>query len=355
MSGPEVDPDISVIVRSVARPTLARTLESIGAQSDVALEAIVVGASGAAHPPPPAQAGPHPLRFVASATRLARADAANAGFDAARGRWIIWLDDDDIWLPGHLRGLLDAAAAEPSAAVIHSLAHVRVDGAPDRSFGQPMAPSELYVRNFIHPATALVARRLVLDGCRCDAALPMHEDWDWFIQCAQQARFHFVRQRTFVWHADIGDSGAGAGPNYDAARVDRAADLVRQKWAVPRERLFVALTPVLARARAAVEQREWERAAAEIRTALALNPHDPLALALMGAVERANGRLAEAQAALALACVVRPYDATLVYNLALICRERGDIATVRDCATRLARMAPHDPRATALRAQLDET
>jgi hypothetical protein len=55
------------------------------------------------------------------------------------------------------------------------------------------------------------------------------------------------------------------------------------------------------------------------------------------------------------ACVVRPYDATLVYNLALICRERGDIATVRDCATRLARMAPHDPRATALRAQLDET
>jgi glycosyl transferase family 2 len=347
--------EVSVIVRSMARPTLARTLDSIAAQHGVALEVILVAACGAAHPPPPKRIGEHPLRHVASSVPLPRPDAANAGIDAARGHWVTWLDDDDQWLPGHLRGLLDVAAAQPSAGVIHSLAVVRVDGQPDRPFGQPMAPSELYVRNFIHASTALVARRLVDEGCRCDTTLALHEDWDWFIQCMQRAPFHFVRQRTFVWHAALGESGAGAGPNFDAQRVDREADRVRQKWAPARERLFVALTPVLARARAAVADGDWTLAATGIREAVALNPLDPLALALMGAVERANGRLAEAQAALALACVVRPYDATLVYNLALICRERGDSATVQECASRLGRMAPHDPRATALRAQLDGT
>lgn len=346
-------PEVSVIVRSVARPTLARTLASIALQCDVTVEVLLVGASGRSHPLPPPTAGTHPLRFVASPAPLKRAAAANAGFDAATGRWITWLDDDDEWLAGHLRGLLDAAATEPAAHVIHSMAIVRVDGEPDRAFGRPMAQSELYLENFLHPASALVARRLVSDGCRCDESLPMHEDWDWFVQCAQQAQFHFVRQRTFVWHAGIGDSGAGAGRNFDAARADRSAEIVRQKWAGARERLFAALAPVLARARTAVERGEWDAAASDIRAALSINPNDPVALALTAAVERAQGRLAQAQAAIALACVVRPYDATLVYNLALICRERGDVAKVRECAARLGRMATRDPRATALRAELD--
>ncbi|MFI4902196.1 MAG: glycosyltransferase family 2 protein, partial [Burkholderiales bacterium] len=170
------EPDISVVVRSMARPTLARTLASIAAQEGVTLEAIVVATCGAAHAPPPASAGRHPLRFVGGNAARPRAVAANAGLDAAHGRYVTWLDDDDEWLPGHLRGLLDAAGANPAAGVVHSLADVRVDGAPPRAFGQPMARSELLLRSYIHPSSALVDRRLVQEGCRCDEALPVHED-----------------------------------------------------------------------------------------------------------------------------------------------------------------------------------
>lgn len=347
-------PDVSVIVRSVGRPTLARTLASIALQHEVSLEVLLVAASGPAHPPPPGT-GAYPIRFIASPVPLARAAAANAGLDAAAGRWITWLDDDDEWLVGHLRGLLDAAATQPSAGVVHSLASVRIDGEPDRSFGHPLAVSELYEENFLHPSTALVAREHVAGGCRCDESLLMHEDWDWFLQCAQRAKFHFVRQQTFVWHAGIGDSGAGGGRNIDAAAMRRATAVVHAKWAAARARLQAALAPLHEHARSAVGRGEWAPAAAGIRAALALNPNDPDALALMGAVERAGDRLAEAQAALALASLVRPRDATLVYNLALICRERGDLAKVRDCALRLGRMAQRDPRAAALRDQLDET
>ncbi|MEO8848460.1 MAG: glycosyltransferase family 2 protein [Casimicrobiaceae bacterium] len=343
---------VSVIVRSMARATLPRTLASIAAQ-DVALEVLLVAASGAAHPPPASHVGAHPLRFIASTRRLDRGAAANAGLDAARGEWVTWLDDDDQWLPGHLRGLLAAAATQPSCAVVHSLAQVQVDGEDNRTFGQPMAPSELYVRNFLHASATLVARSLVGAGCRCDEAMQLHEDWDWFLQCAQHTRFHYVHQRTFVWNAGIGESGAGSGRNFDARKVEEAAAVVRRKWEPLRQRLFAELGPVLQRMRAAAERRDWTAAGAEIEVALAINPNDPVALAVRSAAERAQGNLVAAQATAALASIVRPYDATLVYNLALICRQRGDEVKLAGCKRRLAQMAAQDPRATALCAQLD--
>lgn len=347
--------DASVVVRSMARPTLARTLASIALQRDVALEVIVVGASGAAHPQPPAYAGAHPLRFIASAQPLARSAAANAGLDAARGDWVILLDDDDEWRDGHVRGLLSGASAQPAARVVHSLADVHVDGEPVRPFGQPMALSELHRRNFICFGSAMIACALVGEGVRCDEALGIHEDWDLFLQCAHRAPFHFVRQRTFIWNAGAGDSGAGGGANLDAAKVDRVRDEVRRKWAAAQAAMEVAMTPALARAADALRRGAWADAATEIGAVLRKFPNEPDALALMAAVERATGRLAQAQAAQALASVVRPDDAMLVYNLALICRERGDLAAVRECAGRLARMARQDRRATALASALDGT
>jgi len=348
-------PDVSVVVRSVARPTLARALQSIALQQAVTLEVVLVGASGAGHPPPAPNAGAHPVRFIASVVPLARAQAANAGIDAAAGRWITWLDDDDEWLPGHLLGLLAAATANPRAGVVHSLADVRMSGEPPRPFGQPMALSELYQRNFLHASTALVARELVARGCRCDDTLDTHQDWDWFLQCAQHGPFHFVRQRTFVWHADVGSSGAGGGRNLDHRKTQAYTDRVRLKWAPRRDRLLESLAPVLEDARACCDRCDWIGAASAIRAAITLDPNNPDALAMMSVVERALGRMAGAQAAAALACVVRPDDAALVYNLALICRARGNVAKVRDCAERLARLVSRDARATALLAQLEGT
>jgi hypothetical protein len=347
-------PDVSVVVRSMARPTLARTLASIGAQEGAVLETIVVAAAGPSHPPPPDRTGAHAVRFVASGVPLARAAAANAGLDAARGRYVTWLDDDDEWLPGHVRALLAAAGAEPSAGVVHSLAEVRVAGAPTRTFGHPVALSEFYARNAVHPSTALVDRSLVVAGCRCDEGLAMHEDWDWLLHCAHRARFAFVRQRSFVWYADIGDSGAGGGRNLDGARVDAATRVLQQKWAGPRERLATSLAPLLARAGAACDARAWTEAAEAVGAALALDRNNPDALALMSRVHFAAGDAGSAQASAALASLVRPDDAALVYNLALICRARGDAAKVRDLAARLRRLAPIDARAAALAAQLEE-
>ena len=51
------------------------------------------------------------MRIVRNNHSLGVADARNRGIEEARGGWIAFLDDDDVWAPAKLRRQLDAAAA----------------------------------------------------------------------------------------------------------------------------------------------------------------------------------------------------------------------------------------------------
>ncbi|MGE5617041.1 MAG: glycosyltransferase, partial [Bacillota bacterium] len=86
---------VSVVVRSMDRPTLDRALASIASQDYPRLQVLVVAACGPSHRELPDRCGAYPLRLVRSDRRLQRASAANAGIDAAAadGGWITLLDD----------------------------------------------------------------------------------------------------------------------------------------------------------------------------------------------------------------------------------------------------------------------
>ena len=56
------------------------------------------------------------LRVVTQTRNQGLCAARNAGAAAARGRWLAFLDDDDLWSPAKLRAQLDALAAAPEAS-----------------------------------------------------------------------------------------------------------------------------------------------------------------------------------------------------------------------------------------------
>jgi hypothetical protein len=345
-------PDVSVIVRSMARPTLDAALASVGSQRGVTAEVLVIAACGPMHPPLPPACGPHVLRLVARDRPLPRAAAANAGLDAARGRWITFLDDDDVFLPDHLAGLLAAAMQDPEVRVVTSYAKSVFRDGHVEWFGQPFSLTQLYERNFIHLSSTLFARALVLAGCRFDESLEILEDWEFMLQLAQFARFRFVPLGSFQWHADAGDSGAAGGANHDDAKFASHRERIYARWGPARDALVERTAPLLERAAGLAQSGQLAAADVLCREVLEISANDPWALQLRAMLLRQAGRPTDARGVQTLAAAVRPQDASFVYNLALLDRECGDLGAARRNARRAAALDPAFVPAQALLAEL---
>lgn len=108
-------PEVSVVIPSRSRWRLlsAAALPSALAQEDVDHEVIVVD-DGSKDETPAELARIHDgrLRVIRHERSLGLSQARNAGIGAARGRWISFLDDDDLWAPRKLRVQLDAVQTE---------------------------------------------------------------------------------------------------------------------------------------------------------------------------------------------------------------------------------------------------
>ena len=347
----DVVPDVSVIVRSMARPTLGTALASLADQRGP-IEVLVVAAAGPTHPELDDRCGTHALRLVRTESPLSRSAAANAGLDAARGHWITFLDDDDRFEPGHVDALVAAARAAPEAHVITSYAKAVHGDGETVLVGQPFSLAQLYERNFIHLSAALVARTPVASGARFDESLDVLEDWDFMLQLAQRATFHFVPLASFVWNADTGESGAGRGANHDAAKFATHRDRIYAKWGAAHDALIARTQPLLERVLDAARQRRFDDAHAGCDEVLAISANDPWALNLKAMILHQQGRVAEARSLQTLAVSVRPLDASFVYNLAQLDRAAGDLQAARIHARKSSELAPDFAPARALIEQL---
>lgn len=220
-------PLVSVIVRSMDRPMLADALASIALQTWPNIEVLVVAASGA-HRPLEASCGRYPLRLIGDGQPLHRCRAANLGLQAARGEALIFLDDDDIFLPHHIAALVDSLRAHPDAAAAY--AAIRCEnpqGAQVGHFGEAYARDKLLVRNFM-PIHAVLFRRAAVDrGAAFDAALDYCEDWDFWLQLSAHGDFVFVPEVGAIYRIGAG-SGFGVNVPADVSRASALA--VYRKW-----------------------------------------------------------------------------------------------------------------------------
>jgi glycosyltransferase involved in cell wall biosynthesis len=112
-------PVLSIVIPTRDRPRLLRrAVASALAQEDVAVEVIVVDDGS----DPPAELPPQPtVKLVRLGTSRGNAAARNAGAQAAKGRLLAFLDDDDELLPGFaataLAALTDSRLPAPVAVL----------------------------------------------------------------------------------------------------------------------------------------------------------------------------------------------------------------------------------------------
>jgi len=323
---------VSILIRSMDRPTLGRALDSAAAQTWPQVEIVVVAACGSRHRALPSTWKGRTLRLVYPQPdrTLPRPDAANAGLDAARGEWLNFLDDDDELLPEHIATLMSAPRG-PTARVIYSRARVHdQDGKPVGHVGFASFPVQLYYQNRSHPAATLFHRSLVDEGARFDPDFPVYEDHDFFINCATRSDFQFVDATTCVWNAFIGDSGAGRGDNADDAQHAHFHAKLHRKWASFFAPLLGQPETLIYVGQQYLREKDPQKALDYLERAVVARPNDINALNLAGMANLRTGNFDRAEALLTQALHQLPDHAGLRENLAVLRRARDAAAAQKE-------------------------
>jgi len=310
---------VSVLVRSMDRPTLDRALDSAAAQTWPNLEIVVVAACGHTHRALPDEHHGRRLRLVFGAEdrRLPRPDAANVALDAAHGNWLNFLDDDDEFLPHHIETLMNAPRPL-GERVVYSRTRV-VDDAGDTlgHCGFEGFHGTFHYQSRTNMIGTLFQRSLIDEGARFDPAFDLLEDHDFFVNLAARTPFRFVDEVTHVWHADAGESGSGFGHNQRPEILDPYLQRLRSKWRdvlagwtnTPETLLFLGQHHLRAG--------DATNALPYLEQALQLRPDDVNALNLCGMAHLQAGNLERAQTLIERALTRVPGHAGLMANLAL--------------------------------------
>ena len=227
MNSTPTPPLVSVVIRTMARPTLTRALASVSAQTWRPLEVVLVDAAGTGNAT--RDYADVPVQVVSTCTRLDRPRAAYAGLAAARGAWITFLDEDDTVEPDHVALLLAAASLADLPVAYGQTRLIGPDGV-QRLFGGPFSRAALLRSNYIAIHSALFSRAFVDRGIRFDESLATFEDWDFWLQLSAETDFAFTGKATAIYRAAAGESGAGAGPNLDREAALAQRNRLMQKW-----------------------------------------------------------------------------------------------------------------------------
>lgn len=320
---------VSILIRSMDRPTLTRALDSAAAQTWSNLEIVVVAACGRAHRALPETYRGRPLRLVVAehGGPLLRPEAANAGLNAARGVWLNFLDDDDELLPLHLTTLLTAPRPD-NERIVYS--RTRVVDDKGNLLGHCSLPGT-HVQLWFHSRSTtcgtLIGRSLIDQGTRFDPSFAVYEDHDFFVNCAARTAFRYVDIPTCIWHAHAGESGCGFGGNDDKPQRNEYIARIRRKWAAFFDPWLRNFDAVLDCGQQYLKAGDLGAALNCLERALALRPEDINALNLAGMANYRSGHLARAEFLLAHALSRLPQHQGLIDNLALVRALLGAAAT----------------------------
>lgn len=179
---------VSVIIPTHNRSALLReALDSVMAQEPCGDEVEVVVVDDDSTDDTAEVVAQYPAVRYARTRQGSAPGARNEGMRQARGEWLAFLDDDDVWLPQKLRRCMEAAREDPGARFLFSAATI-CDAAlkPGPMWTVPAwcTPAGAFdaLLEALPPTPAVMLHREVVDAVGMfDPSLPRGEDRDlWY-------------------------------------------------------------------------------------------------------------------------------------------------------------------------------
>jgi glycosyltransferase involved in cell wall biosynthesis len=230
-------PEVSVVIPTRDRSRLlALTLRSVLWQREVDLEVVVVddGSSDDTGDLVTGLADPR-IRLVRHDTAQGVSAARNRGIAQARGEWVAFLDDDDLWAPDKLARQLQAAHRSRRTWVYTGA--VNVDQHLQVLEGGPPPPPDRVVEllGSYNPVPAGASNVIVRADALAsvgpfDTGLRNNEDWDMWIRLARLGPPTWVRRPLVALRVHPGN----ASRNMD--RMLQELDVIADRYRIPVDR-----------------------------------------------------------------------------------------------------------------------
>jgi glycosyltransferase involved in cell wall biosynthesis/LmbE family N-acetylglucosaminyl deacetylase/uncharacterized coiled-coil protein SlyX len=157
--------------------------------------------------------------YLEHAERKGVAAARNTALRAARGRYVAYLDDDDVFYPDHLEtlvGYLETGQHQVAYTDAHEVLQTWV---PDRyvKVGERLAYScdfdrrRLLISNYIATLNIVHRRDILEETGLFDEELESHEDWDLWIRMSRKHDFHHIKKVTAAFTTRTDKTSATTG------------------------------------------------------------------------------------------------------------------------------------------------
>jgi len=239
LTGPMEDdgPLFSVIVTTYNRPDLLRdALASLREQDFRDFEIVLVNDHGAPIDSLLEDYRDLPIRYFYQPSNQGLSAARNAGLKRARGRYVAYLDDDDVYLPDHLQCLAQAFDQQPDSVAYTDVVYVqeRLENGARIEVGRSFPTAhdafdrdKLFIQNYIPVNTWAHPRMAVAEVGNFDIELTAFEDWDMLLRLAQRYPVHRIARVT----AEVRQRVSGGADHMLARERDRLLPLYRKLYA----------------------------------------------------------------------------------------------------------------------------
>ncbi len=195
----------SIVLTTYNRPAMLQdALRSVAAQTLSDFEVILVNDHGE-----PVEAllkdFDFPLTYIYKGTNQGLSAARNTGLALARGRYVCYLDDDDMYLPDHLAVLAKTFESHPEAVIYTGVEYATEEVVDNErrvlTRSQPYRHEQfdkerLFIQNYIPVNTWAHPRNAIDEVGVFDTGLTAFEDWDMLLRLASCRSFRHVPQVT---------------------------------------------------------------------------------------------------------------------------------------------------------------
>lgn len=236
-------PLVSVIIPTYKRPEcLARAIDSALNQTYRPIELIIIDDSGLSDPSGKANKelvegyNYASLVFLQHPVNQGAAAARNTGITHAKGEYIAFLDDDDLWLPEKLEKQVKVMQALPKEYAAVDTGFESVDKNNKTKVVLPKLSGSIYQDLLVKHrgrapklSTLLCRKEVLLSVGMFDSALPARQDLDLYLRIARIYKFYNLNIPLAVVYRNSPDRISGSLKNriegYDLLYEKYIADL----------------------------------------------------------------------------------------------------------------------------------